>query len=967
MSDIRMKSRLRPILGLCLGMTALLLMGCATSSTHVIPDDLPDGVTHLQTYRPDPGSPGIAFEKYRLDNGLTVILHEDRSDPLVHVDMRYHVGSNREQLGRSGFGHLFEHMMFQGSAHVADEEHFKIVSEAGGSANGEITDDWTNYYQTVPSGALETMLWLEADRMGFLLADITQEKFEVQRDAVKNERDQKFDNVPYGVVVERMGEALYPHAHPYSWHRIGYVEDLNAATLDDVTAFFQNWYGPNNAVLTIGGHFDRPQTLRWIVKYFETIPSGPTVVPLSMPTATLSADRYISMEDNIEQPLLRIDYPLDLTQYGSDEAALDVWSVLVGNRNASPLHKVFVDAGLAENVSVVNSCRELSCVLSFEILLPRDGRLSFADAEALIDDTVSNMMSVPLDDAEIRSVVNGIVADKVFALETVHQKVDYLSLHETLLDRPDYFASDIERYETVTANDILRVYNTHLVDNSAVIMRVVPNGRMDLVIPADNWDYPGRNIPVRDTTVLRQWSAPTDTFDRSVRPDLGTAATTTLPDITEFALSNAIPVLSARNAESPITTIEILFDIGMKDDPNGMDGMTRLTSAMFEESTVETAAETLSAQLDTLGASLDINVGSTHSAMRLKTPSQNAEASFGIVAKRLLTPKFDAGEFATVKRRSVSSAQAALKRADFVASTLFNRLVYGPKNHFASPSLGLPDTLDSITLTDVKRHYDTHYRADRMQVLIVSDLDPTALSRLLAPLEAVRPGTGYVFNPAPIPTRDQPVIYIVDKPGATQSQIRIGKATDVFDNTGPHFRQRLANYMFGEDFNSRLNAKLREEKGYTYGIHSGVSANEHFGKLRIDTGVRTDATIDALKDILAEMGRMAASGLTEEELAATKAYFSQSGALNFESQSQKIFLLSRLAIHDLDRDYLETRADALAATRLDSLNDLARDFFNIQDQIIVVVGSKADIFDGLLELGYPVIEVTETGRAVTPH
>ena len=252
----------------------MLMAGCATTDMGSIPDSFTK-VDKVAKQSAD--EIVIPYEKFVLDNGLTVVLHEDKSDPLVHVDVTYHVGSGREEVGKSGFAHFFEHMMFQGSEHVADEEHFKIITEAGGTLNGTTNSDRTNYFQTVPSNQLEKMIWLEADRMGFLLDAVTQDKFEVQRETVKNERGQRVDNAPYGLLFERVGEAMYPEGHPYSWSTIGYIEDLNRVNVNDLKAFFLRWYGPNNATLTIGGDIDKEQTLAWIEKYFGSIPRGPEV------------------------------------------------------------------------------------------------------------------------------------------------------------------------------------------------------------------------------------------------------------------------------------------------------------------------------------------------------------------------------------------------------------------------------------------------------------------------------------------------------------------------------------------------------------------------------------------------------------------------------------------------------------------------------------------------------------------
>ncbi|MEO7799045.1 MAG: pitrilysin family protein, partial [Opitutaceae bacterium] len=333
-----------------------------------------------------PGQVVIPYAKYVLPNGLTVVIHEDRSDPVVHLDVTYHVGSAREEIGKSGFAHFFEHMMFQGSDNVADEQHFKIVTESGGTLNGSTSRDRTNYYQTVPSNQLEKMLWLEADRMGFLLDSVTQKKFEVQRDTVKNERGQNYDNRPYGLASEVISKALYSYGHPYSWLTIGYIEDLNRVDVQDLKNFFLRWYGPNNATLTIGGDVEPAKVLALVEKYFGSIPRGPEVTPTKVPAAVLSADRYVTLADNYARlPVLAIVLP-SVPSYHPDEAPLDCLAEILGQGKNSILYQQLTKNQKALSASVVNATSELAGEFRFSIT-PVPG-ISLAETKKLVDEAI---------------------------------------------------------------------------------------------------------------------------------------------------------------------------------------------------------------------------------------------------------------------------------------------------------------------------------------------------------------------------------------------------------------------------------------------------------------------------------------------------------------------------------------------------------------------------------------------------
>ncbi|MEP1231509.1 MAG: pitrilysin family protein, partial [Litorimonas sp.] len=518
---------------------------------------LPAGVTLVETVAKKGDEVVIPYSKYTLANGLTVVLHEDKSDPLVHVDVTYHVGSGREEIGRSGFAHFFEHMMFQGSENVADEQHFKTITEAGGTLNGTTNSDRTNYFETVPANQLEKMLWLEADRMGYFLDAVTKEKFEVQRETVKNERGQRVDNQAYGLLFERVGEAQFPEGHPYSWSTIGYLEDLDRASLDDLKRFFLRWYGPNNATLTIGGDLDHEQTLAWIQKYFGSIPAGPEVKQPIPEPVTLDADRYISLEDKAAQlPLLYMSWPTVHATH-PDEAPLDVLQSIMGDGQTSLLYKNLQKPGLTVQASSGHGCRELSCSFTLFALANPARVQKLADMEKVIRDSLDEFEARGVEDDDLTRVKAGIVSGEIYGLESVNGKVSNLAAYQTFRGTPNGIGDDIARYEAVTKADVMRVYNKYIKGKAAVIMSIVPAGATGAIAKADTWDRYERTIPAPTAESEVNWTLPEDDFDRSVEPSANGAVSAKAPDTYTSRLANGIEVLGAVNNETPTTTINI--------------------------------------------------------------------------------------------------------------------------------------------------------------------------------------------------------------------------------------------------------------------------------------------------------------------------------------------------------------------------------------------------------------------------
>src|SRR6476620_8269197 len=408
----------------------------------------------------------IPYEKYQLPNGLTVIVHEDHSDPVVHVDVTYHVGSGREEIGKSGFAHFFEHMMFQGSDHVGDEQHFKIVTESGGTLNGSTNRDRTNYYETVPSNQLEKMLWLEADRMGFLLDAVTQKKFEVQRATVKNERGQNYDNRPYGLVFETASKALYPYGHPYSWLTIGYVEDLNRVNVNDLKNFFLRWYGPNNATLTIGGDVKTADVIRLAEKYFAAIPRGPEVSPRQLEPVQIKSNRYVSYVDNYARlPMFAMVFPT-VPNYHKDMAALACLAQVIGQGRNSILYQQMVKPQLAYQALASSQLSELAGEFSISAMA-LSGK-SLAEMEKNIRASLDSFEKRGVTDEDIAKFKGGMESQLITGLQSVSGKVSQLAAFQTFTGKPNKISDLLKAYSSLTKEDVMTAYNNYIKNKNAV-------------------------------------------------------------------------------------------------------------------------------------------------------------------------------------------------------------------------------------------------------------------------------------------------------------------------------------------------------------------------------------------------------------------------------------------------------------------------------------------------------------------
>jgi zinc protease len=920
---------------------SVLFAGCTSHTTQ--PDSAASQAIQDVALKGDT----IAHYKYMLDNGLTVVLHPDRSDPLVNINVTYHVGSAREDYGRSGFAHFFEHMMFQGSQNIADEEHFKIITEAGGNLNGSTNADITNYYQTVPANQLEKVLWLEADRMGFLLPAVTQEKFENQRETVKNERGQRVDNQPYGLRSERIAEALYPVGHPYSWSTIGYVEDLDRVNLVDLKAFFARWYGPNNAVLTIGGDINIAQTKAWIERYFAPIPRGPEVSDAAKQPATLEQTRYITLEDKVHLPLLQMTLP---TVYAGhpDEAALDVLADILGGGKTSLLYKNMVKNGLAVQAFVGHPCRELACEFQIFALANPQAVSNLKALNDIIAQTLTEFETRGVQDDDLRRVKASIETGTIFALQSVAGKVSTLASSETFEQMPDRVNLDIARYNAVTKADVLRVYEKYVKQQPAVVLSIVPEGALALAVAPQNFNLPERVVS-SDVEPLVSVTQPAvrDTFDRSRMPTAGINKAVTVPDFWRTQLENGLEIVGIDSDETPTLSFTISMEGGVLLDTVDKPGVAAFTAQLMNESTENYSSEEFANALAVLGSSITVDSAGRYTNIYVSTLVKNAQATMTLLAERMFNPAFSESDFNLAKQRTLQGMQQQLKNPSVLASRARDVVLYGADTRIGLPDSGTLDSINAITLDEVKAFYDSFYRPDHATVVMVGDASEQRTLSLLDFMAQWGSQNYSIPTFSPEASSEPGKIYLVDNPGAVQSVISIFKQAPVFDPFDEYFKLTLANYPLGGMFNSRINLNLREDKGYTYGARSGFIGGKNLGYFSAGADVSAQFTAQSITEFLSELNRYRQHGMTRDELAFLKNAYSQADALDYETPRQKAGFLIRLLSLNLEQDYAAKQQGIIQSIETDELNQLATKWLDTDSMSIVVVGDAQGLAQAL--------------------
>jgi zinc protease len=874
--------------------------------------------------------PRIEFETYQLPNGLTVILHQDHKLPVAHVNLWYHVGSKNEEVGKTGFAHLFEHMMFEGSRNVKSE-YISLMERAGanisqGGINGTTNFDRTNYFETVPSGSLELVLWAESDRMGYLLDAVNQENFDNQRDVVKNERRQSMDNVPYGTAIEVVFQNLFPKGHPYSWHIIGSMTDLENATLEDVHAFFRRFYVPNNCVLTVAGDVEAEETKRLIERYFAPLKPGP---PLSRPKRheiDLSTDRRITVRDRVPQERLYQAWP-GVAYFERDDAALDlVTNVLADGKNSRLYKRLVYDEQVASDVSAFNYSLEIAGLIG--VVATARPEVPLSRVEELIDEEIRRFAKEGPTDEEIERIKAGQEYDFISGLERIGGfggKADRLAMYQTFLGSPDRFQQDYERYQTLKAKDLRHAAKRYLLQPRLTVSFVPEVSRVE-----------AREEP-----------------DRTSPPALKGSPHFQVPDVKSVTLGNGLKLHVVERHEIPKVAAALMVKVGATAEPYERSGLAAMTAEMLEEGTATRTSLQIEAELDRIGSHLSTGGSREWSAVSLDSLKRHLPESLELMSDVLLHPSFPGEELERLRKQRLDAILQDRVSPGAIAGKAVRKSLFGAKHPYGWPIGGNESSIRDMQRAELEQFYLRHFAPENSALIMVGDVTleeaGSAVERVLGHWSVDS------FGQVDVPPVSPPAraTYFVDRPGAAQSELRLAMLSPP-RTTEDHVVLEVLTNVLGGGFSGRLNLNLREDKGYTYGAFASVRYGTLYGLLMGSTPVESSVTKPALIELLGEFDALHSWSrpVTDEELAHAKESLVRGFAQRFETMSQVASEIAELEGFGLSMEELERYTDAVEAVTEDDLKRAAEKYLDTTNAIVVVVGDGEKIAEDVASVGF---------------
>ena len=881
----------------------------------------------------------ISFEKITLSNGLDVILHEDHSLPIAAVNVWYHVGSKDEEVGRTGFAHLFEHVMFEGSKNH-NKSFFEPLQKVGANLNGSTTNDRTNYWENVPSNYLELALWLESDRMGFLLDALDQGRFDIQRDVVKNERRQSYENRPYGMSHLALQPAVFPAPHPYNWPTIGSQEDLDSANIEDIKDFFRKYYAPSNASLAIVGDFKTEKVKALVEQYFGDLPPGPPINRVGRMDSDLAGIVSLTMRDKVQLPRLYTVWPTP-PAFDSMEAPLDMLSVVLGEGKSSRLYRSLVyEKQIARDVSVYHHGQEIAG--EFFIQATANPGHELGEIEEVISQELERILQEPPTDNELARAKNRIESHHIRQLERFGGfggRADLLNFYNTNQGDPGLINTDFERYLAVTPEDIQKAANLAFRENQVKLV----------VLPE------------------KELAASANSVDRSNMPGSEATPSFTPPVPLRTSLSNGLNIVTLNRPGIPLVSLGLLMRAGAITDPTDKPGLADLTASLLPEGTPTRSSQQISEEMEFLGAQLSSGANREYNTLSTETLTANWEQALDILADVTRNATFPQKEFDRLQSQHLVDLGRISDNPVTIASRASRAILFGPETSYGHPLSGNEKSIQDMTRDDVVAHFNANYGPGNATLMVVGDLTQ---DEVIAKAEAkFGDWTGNGASKANAPDSDgaspvETTIYLADKPGAAQSVIRAAHLT-IPRHHADYFPLNMVNYIFGGQFSARLNMNLRQEKGYSYGYMSSVDWLTDTSVLSAGGSVQTEVTKEAVVETLKEFKDIRESRpVTGEEFQDARDGTLRSLPSQFETNGQILQQLMRIVSFDLPLDYFTTYSSNIEALTLDEAHRVATELIDDSHLRILVVGDAEVVEPGLRELGHPVVKIDYEGQTI---
>jgi zinc protease len=902
----------------------------------------------------------IPYEKYTLPNGLTVVLNVDKSDPIAALAVYYHVGSSREVPGKTGFAHLFEHMMFQKSENVGEDQLFKNIQGAGGTLNGSTSQDRTNYYEIVPKNALEMAMWMEADRMGFLTNTVTKKALVNQQNVVQNEKRESVDNAAYGFNSVLIARNLYPKGHPYSWTVIGEMEDLTSASVEDVRAFHKKFYAPNNATLTISGDINPEEVKALVEKYFGEIPSGEVIEKRGpMPVSVASTVKLYHEDNFAKAPQLTMVFPT-VERFSKDSYALNFLGELLGGTKKSPLYKILVEEKkLTSRVMSRNGSQELAG--SFTVSVAANPGVNLTDVEKAVFEGFERFEKEGFSEEDLTRIKAGYETRFYNSFTSVQSKAFQLAEYTMNTGDPEFYKKDLAAIQAVTMADVKAAYEKYLKGKYFIETSFVPKGQANLVAEGSV----NAGIVEEDVTKAAEVKADNiveepimktpSKFDRSVMPPIGPDPTVNIPAQWKGSLANGMKINGITYNELPLIQYSIVIDGGHLLDKVEKAGVANLVATMMNEGTKNKTPEELEDAIGLLGASIRVSAGNEDISIDVSTLAKNFDKTLALVEEILLEPRWDEKQFALAKSRIINNLKRNEASPDYLASKTLNKLMFGD-NILAIESVGNQQTVENITIDDLKEFYNANISPSIARFLIVGDIDlpkvQASLDGLTQKWQAKEVTLPQITVPA-APEKSQ--IYFVDVPGAKQSVISIG--APALPRTNPdYYAATVANYKLGGSFNGLFNLILREEKGFTYGARSSFSGARNYGSFTASSRVRTNSTLESVTIFKTEMEKYS-QNMPQEYVDFTKSSLLKGNALRFETPGSLLGMLSTMTAYDLPEDYIKQEEAFVKDLTVEKNLELAKKYIDPAKMYYVVVGDAKTQLKELekVGLGKPVL------------